>query len=66
MNANNLKSKLNLRYTPVAFTNITSANSFVNHSEKMQLIVLGECGTFYVCCPTDAAKMVKSGYEYCN
>lgn len=59
-----LKSIYNLRYEPTVMSTERAAKSWADHSTKLQLIVLGDNGKFWVCCPADAGKLVKAGYEY--
>lgn len=61
-----VKANYQLRYKPTAFSTQRNAESFAAHCTKLHLIVLGDNCTFWVCIPADAAKLVKSGYEYCS
>ena len=61
-----VKANYQLRYEPTAFSTQRNAESFAAHCTKLHLIVLGDNCTFWVCIPADAAKLVKSGYEYCK
>ena len=45
------------------FRKLSSAQGFVSHAVKMQVIVLGDNGEYWVVRPVDAVKLERQGYE---
>ncbi len=62
-----LKTKLGLRYEPIAFSSLERAKSYAARCEKAMWVVMGDCdgdeATAWVVCPADAAKLESAGYE---
>lgn len=58
-----LKARLGLRSQPFIFHDPCLAQSFADRCRKPQVVVLWECPQFLVVPPSDAARLVKAGYE---
>lgn len=58
-----LKARLGLRNQPFIFNDPGLAQSFADRCHKPHVVVLWECPQFLVVCPSDAARLVKAGYE---
>jgi hypothetical protein len=59
-----LKIKLNLRYTPDVYINLSTARFAIKHMvKKCWVVVIGDDCKYLVVCFADASKLVKAGYE---
>lgn len=60
-----LKEKLNLRYTPDVYINLSTAKFAMEHMiKKCWVIVMGDNCKYWVVCFADASKLTAAGYEY--
>ena len=59
-----LKEKLNLRHLPIEYQSLGLAREFIYGAFKTYMIILGENARFWICCPADAEKLARNGYEY--
>jgi hypothetical protein len=48
------------------FSSLKLAKSFVGRCEKINLIVMGDDGKFWVALPKVTDQLIKLGYEYAN
>lgn len=68
--AQELKQTLKLRYAPDVFRSLSSAIAFAARSSKAQWVLNGdndgESGVYLIACPSDATRLMRSGYEMAN
>jgi hypothetical protein len=61
---NQLTKQLGIFKSDVSeFNSLASAKNFADRCTKIQMIVLGEGGKFWVCVNRVAVKLTKAGYE---
>jgi hypothetical protein len=60
---NTIKNSLGLRNSVDIFNNRENAFGWASMSIKLQVVMLGDNGKFWVVCFSDAQKLSKIGYE---
>jgi len=59
-----MKKQLGLRREPDMVSNGENAISYSRTCIKAKMVILGDDCKFWVCCPADASRLNKLGYEY--
>lgn len=59
----NYKNILGLRYEPTRFVDRDRAFGYSKNTVKLSCVILGCDGRFWIVCLSDAAKLIKQGYE---